>query len=834
VKEYIIIRGLIYLFNNQKPVTPFVFLMGVFAVSLIFVLLDNIRRRRMTKVIVKAQEQLQNLMDDIPGGISIFEIAGDKIRNLYFNDGLCELFHYSTQEMEALYTQENCFQIHQDDWNETLVKVKECKETNTIVNLVFRRRLKEGNYRWTHLKTKLVNKSESRNLFYGIYADVNQEKESELQAKVERQKFQIALDNMKLDIWEYDIVNKRAIQSTVCTYLLDYPRVIENFPDCIIESGKLDKNSVEIYRTLHNKVKEGSASVMGEVQIRNSKEKFVWYRLKYITIFDDFDQPIKAIGISEDISVQEKYKEELIKLQEICNYTVQNEYLDVFKINLEKNNIRMFFENGKSIGYIHHQTYESLYQKYLQKIADVDRPIFEEQFKLNNLVDRLEKNNGSLVCNLRYWDNMELKFAECKCAYFRNSKDTILVLISDISQLLLSEKRAKDALAEALEQAKEAAKAKEDFLSYMSHEIRTPLNGIKGMLDLLQQKEAFKEEPYLKDAITSARHLSGLINDILDMQRIDSKKLTLQKVYTEKDEVVHYLEAIIGPMAKEKGITFTQEHINQKYDGIYIDKGRLQQILINLLSNAVKYTNNGGYVTLKVKDKKMGKNRLCITFTVEDNGLGMSKEFLQRAYEPFEQADHSFNVKGSGLGLSITKKLVEAMNGEIHIESELGKGTKVTFMLTVDAVNKEQLRNKDSAKVAALKEHTTFENIHALLVDDNEINREIAKILLESMGVIVETCTNGEEAVNRMKHQKERTFDIIFMDIMMPTMDGLTAAKEIRKLERSDANKIPIVAMTANAFADDVHKSLESGMNYHLSKPFEKEQMRRILIQEFL
>jgi len=808
--------------------------MGIFATCLIFVFLDNIRRRRLINLIVKAQEQLQNLMDDIPGGISIFQIANNKIKNLYFNDGLCELFHYSTEEMETLYTQENCFQIHPNEWKEMEEKLSECHEVNKIVNLVFRRRLKEGDYRWTNLKAKLVEQSQKR-IFYGIYVDINQEKESELQAKIERQKFQIALDNMKLNIWEYDIVNKRGIQSTLCTYLLDYPKVIDNFPECIIESGKIEKDSEDIYRTLHNKINEGAACVMREVQIRNLVGKFVWYRMKYITIFDDFKQPIKAIGISEDISLQEKYKEELIKLQEICNYTVQNEYLNVFKINVEKNNIRMFFEKGKSVGYINHQPYESLYQKYLQKIADVDKSMFAEQFKLNNLLDKLEQNNGSLSFNLRYWDNMELKFAECKCAYFRHNKDTILVLISDISQLLLSEKRSKDALAEALEQAKEAAKVKEDFLSYMSHEIRTPLNGIKGMLDLLQQKEEFQKEQYLEDAITSARHLSGLINDILDMSRIDSGKLTLQKVYTERDEILHYLDAIIRPMAQKKGITFTQEHIDPKYDGIYIDKGRLQQILINLLSNSVKYTNSGGYVKLSLKDKKMGENRLGITFMVEDNGLGMSKEFLQRAYEPFEQEDHSYNDKGSGLGLSITKKLVEAMNGEIHIESELGKGTKVTFMLTVDAVNKEQLEKiEDCAKVVALKENMTFENIHALLVEDNDINREIAKILLESMGVSVETSINGAEAVDLFLHAKEGQFDIIFMDIMMPTMDGLTAAKEIRKIKRSDANKIPIVAMTANAFADDVHKTLESGMNYHLSKPFEKEQMRQILIQEFL
>lgn len=820
--------------RNPQAIIPAEFILGICSIVLLFILWDNIRRRRITNLLIDAQGHLENLMDDIPGGICMIERVEERIRNLYFNDGLCEMFHYTREEMEEQFSWKNKFSIHHEDWESVQFKLRECHELNSNVNIIFRRRLKEGNYRWTNLKAKIIEQDNAP-IYYCVFIDVNQEKENELQVKNEHQKFQIALDNMSLTIWEYDIINSRRIQTTQCEYLSNFPNVIENYPECVIESGKLHKDSIEMYRTLHRKIREGAASVIGEVQIRTLEDQYVWYRVKYITIYNHLKEPVKAIGISEDISLQEKYKEELFKIQEICNYAVQNEYSHVFAINLLSNSVRIFFENGRNVGYVENQPYYEIYNQHFNKVVPMDQPIFEDYMKLNAMIYKLEENFGTITCTYQYSEDNQLKWAECKYTYFGNNRDTILVLISDISQILLHEKKSKEALEKALTQAKEAARAKEDFLAYMSHEIRTPLNGIKGMLDLLKQKDVFCEERYLDEAITSARHLSGLINDILDMSRIDSGKLMLQKTYTNNEDILHYVNAVIKPMAEEKGILFTHEYKKAQYDQVHLDQGRLQQILINILANAVKYTNNAGCITLKVNEKKVGNGKLRLNFIVEDNGIGMSKEFLERAYEPFEQANHSFSNIGSGLGLSITKKLVEAMEGTIQIESELEKGTKVTIVLPADGINRDDReRQMGKTKIVTVEENAVFPKVQALLVEDNELNREIAKMQLESMKISVKVAINGKEAIQLFQESEEGTFDIIFMDIMMPVMDGLTATKEIRKLKRKDVKQLPIVAMTANAFADDVHKSLESGMNYHLSKPFEKKQMIRILAQEFL
>ena len=392
-----------------------------------------------------------------------------------------------------------------------------------------------------------------------------------------------------------------------------------------------------------------------------------------------------------------------------------------------------------------------------------------------------------------------------------------------------SNKEAERQLENALEQAKQAARAKQEFLANMSHEIRTPLNGIRGILDIMGDDPAWSGNSYLEKASVSADHLIGLVNDILDMSKIDSGRIELRREFLPYHEIGRYLMAVMKPLADEKNIELIVQDVQLPYEGFVTDSGRLQQIYVNLISNAVKYTNPGGRVAISNTCEKIAEHRVKVVSVVADNGIGMSREFLQRAFEPFEQMDTSYNRKGTGLGLSITRRLVELMGGTISIESELGVGTTVTITLELEAMNEQEWSEENAIPMQQDQATIDVSGKRVLVVEDHPINMEIAVTQLAALGFEVDRAENGREAVEIFGASDPGYYQVIFMDIMMPVMDGLEATKTIRSMGRADAQSVTIVAMTANAFAEDIHKSLESGMDYHLSKPFDKEKLREIV-----
>lgn len=370
--------------------------------------------------------------------------------------------------------------------------------------------------------------------------------------------------------------------------------------------------------------------------------------------------------------------------------------------------------------------------------------------------------------------------------------------------------------------------AKTAFLSHMSHEMRTPLNGINGILNILKEKKEFQEDDYIDKALLSTRHLTTLINNVLDMSKIESGKLEISNELVSLVHMEGNIEAIIQPLAKQKNIHFLIDNSAVIHKGIYTDEQRMQQIIINVLSNAVKYTNQGGTVQFILKEKERREEYGQLEVTISDTGIGMSKEFCSHAFDPFSQAEKGFSSYGTGLGLAITKELVEKMDGKISLESQEGVGT--TIIIRWKAKFTDEVLEADNQQTGT---PLYFRGKRALVVEDNEINMEITKVQLNSMGIQIQQAENGQEAVDLFAASTEGSFDVIFMDIMMPLKNGLEATKEIRAMDRRDAKSVPIVAMTANAFAEDVNRSLESGMNFHLSKPFDKVKIQQILIELF-
>ena len=385
-------------------------------------------------------------------------------------------------------------------------------------------------------------------------------------------------------------------------------------------------------------------------------------------------------------------------------------------------------------------------------------------------------------------------------------------------------------LQQALKKAESANQAKTVFLSNVSHDMRTPLNGILGVAELaLKCQDMDQVHEYLKKIMTAGSLLKDLINDTLELSRIGNGKKQLDYEVVEASHMLDRLIASIRPTAEQKGVNF---HVNMEFDDagfVRLDRLKLSKILLNFLSNAVKFTPVGGDVWLAGKVLDRDESHYKCRFMVKDTGQGMSPHFIPKMFEPFEQ-EHALSaqgVMGTGLGLSIAKGLLDILGGTVAVESELGKGTCFTVELQIERASDEgqSKENHDYANV-------NLEGRKVLVCEDNELNREIVTTILEMNKLQVIAAEDGEQGVLRFMESPQYSIDVILMDIRMPVMDGLTAAAQIRQLERPDAGLVPIIALSANAFQEDVEDSRRAGMNDHMTKPVEPELLLSCLRQQ--
>ncbi len=415
---------------------------------------------------------------------------------------------------------------------------------------------------------------------------------------------------------------------------------------------------------------------------------------------------------------------------------------------------------------------------------------------------------------------------------------TVMAIIAAIFVIYFINLRAHskqlEAARESAETAKKAAEqaslAKSEFLSRMSHEIRTPMNGIIGMTEIARRNsdDPEKVDDCLKKVSLSSKHLMSLINDVLDMSKIESGKIQLKNELFDLRAFLENIENIYSVQAEEKGIEFKISLFGNIDALIGGDSLRLNQILTNLLSNAFKFTPKGGKVVLNVSELKHEGNTVLLRFAVKDNGVGIKQENLEKIFEAFEQenAEVTHKYGGTGLGLSIVKKFSELMGGSVKVRSVFGKGSEfeveLPFTVTDRSHTIEWKTERDNSDRASDNKVYDFNGKHILLAEDNELNREIATELLgDSTGAIIDEAENGQMAVSLFEESEIGYYDLILMDIQMPVMDGFEATRIIRAMNRPDASAVPIFAMTANAFAEDEEKSIQAGMNAHLSKPLE-------------
>ena len=459
---------------------------------------------------------------------------------------------------------------------------------------------------------------------------------------------------------------------------------------------------------------------------------------------------------------------------------------------------------------------EGIRNYLLDLCADLNLYDIFDRMSLAHVIEELKKAPSYLVHYLRY--NSEGSRMRKRVSFYNTEGDKrwICCTVRDVTESFVQIEQQKKKMEDALQIAKSADQSKSEFLTHVSREIRTPLSSVMGSIQLAKKKvnDAALVEECLEDMKTSINYINDLIEDILDIRRIDKNRLELKNDPLEIRELLHDIERIARPRMDEKRIKFTYKTVNMSHPRLVGDRKRLKQIIVKLLDNAIRNTTAGGEIKIIAKEEIKRKDIATLEITIRDSGRGMSRDKINELFTPYVYDERNIDDHRSGIGLSLVKNFVDAMGGSIIAESKLGIGSNFIVTLQLPIVN-ESVRK---AQETLTEKVYDFSGCTVLLVEDHPLNLTIARKLLENVGINVLTAVNGQEAVEKYNMEFENIHAIL-MDIRMPVMDGLEATRLIRASSRKNSKEIPIIAMTADAFEEDIHRSFESGMNDHLAKP---------------
>ena len=487
--------------------------------------------------------------------------------------------------------------------------------------------------------------------------------------------------------------------------------------------------------------------------------------------------------------------------------------------------------------------YEENIRRYVGKdVLDEDKCLFDDICSIRQ-VKRIFFRKQMHYINYRVLRNGRVRYLQCLLVKPDNEENEFAVAFKDINEEKKLEIAQQQRIEEAVEEARRANRAKTVFLSNMSHDIRTPMNGIIGMTAIAASHVDDRERVLdsLKKISMASKHLLNLINEVLDMSKIESGKVELKDEPFNLAELVDSLVSMMHPQIEARSHTLELQVAELEHRYVIGDSLRLQQVFTNLMGNSVKYTPDGGVLKLAVSEKSCDRAGCgCYEFVFEDNGMGMSEDYVQRIFEPFSRAEDQRvdKIQGTGLGMAITRSIVQMMDGDIQVESRLGKGSRFTVTVYLklqengagdEGTNGTGMDSSGGDESLAGIESLDFSGRRALLVEDNELNREIAMTILETTGLAVEEAVDGKEAVQQVSQHGDGYYDIIFMDVRMPRMNGYDATCAIRAMGLPYCKTVPIVAMTADAFAEDVRAAKNAGMNEHVSKPLNFKHLGMVM-----
>lgn len=763
---------------------------------------------------------------------------------LFMSDDFLNTLHWTQKEIETEFDNKLVNMLHPEDRSrleKNRDSLKKPYKVGSCQNVIFRLKGKDG-YHWVSDSFSAL-KQDSAPFFQGNITDVTSFMLDKEKRAEERNQMLTALTMEYSTVVMGDLMENTMVVVKHDGHMYDhgglddffdedkmnYTRCLRDFYDRV-----LVKESCKDFMDILSPVPFMNALLKNETvelqyQIYPNSNGYESLYARAIRLYDEKHHFRFVMGFRPMDEVRKK--ENVLELQREIIEGISKDYFSVLLVDLENGQIYSYREagsNGKRIADFcrsYHDRWTELLPAYAKDlVSDASRDSFLEELSF----EKLKSCNEDYSFTYEYMSDEGVLYYQAHVSYVKKKDRTRAVVIGtrDIDDLIQKERLQKEQLRKAYIQAENASKAKTDFLNSMSHDIRTPMNVILGYNQLMKKKLS---DPvlvdYQKKIEQSGNLLLSIINDVLNMARIESGKSVLAQSSESIVDMVEEVSNVFGAMAKEKEIVFDTK-MDIKHKQVLCDCTKVKEILVNLIGNAIKYTPNGGHVTVDVKELACSKEGYG-TYQIQiiDTGIGMSESFIPTLFDPFTR-EATGDIIGTGLGMPIVKKLVDMMGGTIDVESKLGKGS--TFTITID--HKLGNEEKDKVKQEDLVDSKhLLEGKHVLLVEDNEMNAEFAKIILEDCGLHVDLARDGFQCVGKVIQNPVGSYDFILMDIQMPNMNGYLATQKIRSIP--EKNTIPIIAMSANAFDEDKKKALKAGMDGYISKPIDMDKLQSQIIE---